>query len=195
MKRNLSFHEESQIEHVDANEHKLCEITKHPIGIVIVYIQATIGFIFALGLTYFLLPTVIEDTDTAFLYANLFASVAIVFAIIIILLATMVYRRNRLIVTDRNITQILQYGLFNRKVSQLNMVNVEDVTSKQKGLFSSLFGFGELIIETAGEQSNFHYTFCPNPGYYAKIILNAREELLGQNDGDIRVDPGPLTTR
>jgi heme/copper-type cytochrome/quinol oxidase subunit 1 len=111
MKSNLPFHEESQIEHVDANEHKLCEITKHPIGIVIVYIQAIVGFIFALGLTYFLLPTVIEDVDTAFLYANLFAAVSIVFAIIIILLATMVYRRNRLIVTDRNITQILQYGL------------------------------------------------------------------------------------
>ena len=157
--------------------------------------QAIVGFVFALGLTYFLLPGVIEDTDTAFLYANLFASVAIVFAVIIILLSTMVYRRNRLIVTDRNITQILQYGLFNRKVSQLNMVNVEDVTSKQKGLFASMFGFGELIIETAGEQSNFHFTFCPNPGYYAKIILNAREELLGQNDGDISVTPGPLTTR
>lgn len=182
MNNNSPFHEESQIEYVDANEVKHCEVTKHPIGIMIVYVQGIVGFIFALGLTYFLLPTVIADTDSAFLYANLFAAVAIVFAIGIVLLATMVYRRNRLIVTDRNITQILQYGLFNRKVSQLNMVNVEDVTSKQQGLFSNVFGYGELIIETAGEQSNFHFSFCPNPGYYAKIILNAREELLGQND-------------
>jgi uncharacterized membrane protein YdbT with pleckstrin-like domain len=194
MNNKSQFHEESQMEYVDSNEIKHCEITKHPIGIFIVYVQGIVGFIFALGLTYFLLPTVIEDTDTAFLYANLFASIAIVFAIGIVLISTMVYRRNRLIVTDRNITQILQYGIFNRKVSQLNMVNVEDVTSKQRGLLSSLFGFGELIIETAGEQSNFHFTFCPNPGYYAKVILNAREELLGQNDGDPRVEPGPTTT-
>jgi hypothetical protein len=54
-----------------------------------------------------------------------------------------------------------------------------------------MFGFGELKIETAGEQSNFHFTYCPNPGYYAKVILNAREQILGQNDGDISVDPGP----
>lgn len=195
MSNNSQFHENTQMEYVDVNEIKHCEITKHPIGIMIVYIQGVVGFIFALGLAYFLLPTVIEDTDAAFLYANLFASIAIVFAIGIVLLSTMVYRRNRLIVTDRNITQILQYGIFNRKVSQLNMVNVEDVTSKQRGLFSNLFGFGELIIETAGEQSNFHFTFCPNPGYYAKIILNAREELLGQNDGDVKVKPGPSTTR
>jgi uncharacterized membrane protein YdbT with pleckstrin-like domain len=129
------------------------------------------------------------------LYANLFAAIAIVFAIAIVLLSTIVYRKNRVIVTDRNITQILQFGLFNRKVSQLNMVNVEDVTSRQNGLSSNMFGFGELIIETAGEQSNFHFTYCPNPGYYAKVILNAREELLGQNDGDIRVEPSHSTTR
>jgi uncharacterized membrane protein YdbT with pleckstrin-like domain len=194
MSKNSPFVVESQIEHIDANEVKLCEIAKHPVGILFVYLQGIIGFVFALGLTYFLLPTVIENTDTAFLYANLFAAVAIVFAVAILLLSTMVYRRNRLIVTDRNITQILQYGLFNRKVSQLNMVNVEDVTSKQRGMFASMFGYGELIIETAGEQSNFHFTYCPNPGYYAKVILNAREELLGQNDGDIKVAPGPTTT-
>jgi uncharacterized membrane protein YdbT with pleckstrin-like domain len=172
------------MDHVDDNETKLCEIAKHPFGIIIIYIQALVGLIVALGLTYFLLPTVIEDVDQAFLYANLFASFAVVFAILAILVTAMIYRQNRLIVTDRNITQILQYGLFNRKVSQLNMVNVEDVTSIEKGMFSTMFGFGELKIETAGEQSNFHFTYCPRPGYYAKIILNAREQILGQNNTD-----------
>lgn len=172
----------STIDHVDDNETKLCEIAKHPFGIAIVYIQALVGLVVALGLTYFLLPTVMEDIDQAFLYANLFASFAVVFSIFTILATAMIYRQNRLIVTDRNITQILQYGLFNRKVSQLNMVNVEDVTSIQKGMFSTMFGFGELKIETAGEQSNFHFTYCPRPGYYAKVILNAREQILGQNN-------------
>lgn len=185
---------EEFIEHIDPNETKLCEIAKHPIGILVVYLQAGVGFIVALGLSYFLLPTVIEDTETAFLYANLFAAVTIVFAVVIVLLSTIVYRKNRFIVTDRNITQILQFGLFNRKVSQLNMVNVEDVTSKQNGMLANMFGYGELVVETAGEQSNFHFSHCPNPSYYAKVILNAREELLGQNDGDIRVDHHRSTT-
>lgn len=180
---NTSEHEAtSRIDHVDDNETKICEIAKHPIGIIVIYIQAFVGLIIAVGLTYFLLPTVIDDTDAAFLYANLFAAVALAFAVVMVILSAIVYRQNRLIVTDRNITQILQYGLFNRKVSQLNLVNVEDVTSAQNGIIATLFGFGELKIETAGEQANFHYTYCPNPGYFAKIILNAREEILGQND-------------
>ena len=173
-------------EHVDANETKLCEIAKHPFGIILVYIQAFIGLFIAMGLAYFLLPTVISNTDTAFLYANLFAALAVGFAIVAVILTAIIYRQNRLIVTDRNVTQILQYGLFNRKVSQLNLVNVEDVTCTQNGILPTMFGFGELKIETAGEQANFHYTYCPNPGYFAKIILNAREEILGQNNN---IDP------
>jgi membrane protein YdbS with pleckstrin-like domain len=195
-KRNETYDSfKNTIEHVDANETKICEVAKHPFGIILVYLQAGVGIVVALGLAYFLLPSVIDDVDQAFLFANLFAAVAIVFAIALVIITSVVYRQNRLIVTDRNITQILQYGLFSRKVSQLNMVNVEDVTSVQKGMFSTMFGFGELKIETAGEQSNFHFTYCPNPGYYAKIILNTREHILGQNDGDIRVDLGPDTTR
>lgn len=188
--------ERNSIEHVDSNEVKLCEIAKHPIGIVSYIALAMVGVIVITGLAYFLIPSALtDDVDQAFLYANLFVSVVIVFAVLLTILVSMVYRKNRLIVTDRNITQILQYGLFNRKTSQLNMVNVEDVTSRQSGMLSNMFGFGELIIETAGEQSNFHFTNCPNPGYHAKIILNAREELLGQNDGNISVVPGYKTTR
>jgi uncharacterized membrane protein YdbT with pleckstrin-like domain len=115
------------------------------------------------------------------------------------LIATFIFRQNRLILTDRNLTQILQYGLFNRKVSQLNMSNVEDVTAIQSGILSTVFNYGTLKIETAGEQMNFIFTYCPNPGYYAKIILDARECLLGQmeskaQDGSSQPQPVASTT-
>src|SRR6187402_469841 len=119
---------EASIETVEHDEQKICEIVKHPFGIIIIYIWALLGLIVALGLSYFLLPAVIEDTDKAFLIANFFALVAIVLTVLGITIAAMIYRQNRLIVTDINITQILQYGLFSRKVSQLNLINVEDVT-------------------------------------------------------------------
>ncbi len=182
------------IDRTDEDEKKLCEVAKHSFGIIALYLQAFVGVVLGLGLAFFLLPSVIEDTATAFTIALVFAFVITVLALFVVTAATLVYRQNRLIVTDRNITQILQYGLFNRKVSQLNMVNVEDVTSVQSGFLSTMLGYGELNIETAGEQSNFKFTFCPNPGYYAKIILNAREQILGQHDGDHTVEAGKNTT-
>lgn len=172
----------NSIEHVDADEKKLAEIHKHPLGIILLYIQATVGLIVAVGLGYFLLPVVVGNTDDAFFYGNLFAAVSITLAFLVMLIATFIFKQNRLILTDRNITQILQFGLFNRKVSQLNMNNVEDVTAVQDGFLPTIFNYGTLKIETAGEQVNFHFTFCPNAGYHAKVILDARERILGQMD-------------
>ena len=171
----------ADMESVDSDEILLGTVYKHPFGIIIVYIQAAIGLIISMGLAYVLLPTVVSDESSAFSIATAFGALAAIFAATIIIVATILYRQSHLIITDKNITQVLQGGLFQRKISQLTMANVEDVTSEQNGIFPSLFDFGVLKIETAGEQANFHFTYCPKPSYYAKIILEARETYLAQD--------------
>jgi uncharacterized membrane protein YdbT with pleckstrin-like domain len=171
------------MENVDGDETKLAEVHRHPIGIVFLYIQAFLGMAIAVGLAYFLLPLVFTDNkDTAFFVANIFTAATTVIAFLVMVLATYLYKQNTLILTSRNITQILQYGIFSRKVSQLNVDNVEDVTAVQNGFLPTIFNYGTLKIETAGEQMNFHFIFCPNAGYYAKIILDSKEAALGQMD-------------
>ncbi len=172
------------MERVDADEIKMAEIAKHPIGVVILYIQAVIGLSVAAFLAYFLTPVVVTNSDDAFFYATLFMVGGAFLTVLVLAVATFIYFQNRLIMTDRNITQILQYGLFNRKVSQLNISNVEDVTALQNGVLQTMFNYGTLKIETAGEQMNFNFTNCPSPGHYAKIILDAREKMLGQMEHD-----------
>lgn len=166
---------------VDNDEILLGTVYKHPFGIIVVYIQAALGLIMSMGLAFFLLPTVVSDENAAFSMATTFGILAVIFAFMIIVVATILYRQSHLIITDKNITQVIQGGLFQRKVSQLTMANVEDVTSEQNGIFPSIFDFGVLKIETAGEQANFHFTYCPKPSYYAKIILEARENYLSQD--------------
>ena len=192
---NTNYHDDNKhkMNQVDNDEKKLCEVAKHPFGIIILYVQAVVGVIGGIALSFYLLASLVEDGDNAYRMAVGIAILVILITVVMLILATIVYRQNRLVVTDRNITQTLQYGLFNRKVSQLNLVNVEDVTSIKNGLMSTIFGFGELKIETAGEQVNFHFTYCPRPGYFAKIILEAREQLLGQHDGDGTVPQNNMT--
>ncbi len=182
MQNSVVSNENNRIEQLDTDEIKLCEVSKHPFGIFSIYFGVFFGLVASVGLVFFLLPGLVDDIDQAFNIAILIGFILMLLAVLVLLLATVVYRQNRLIVTDRNITQILQYSLFSRKVSQLNMLNVEDVTSVQSGLMSTIFGFGELRVETAGEQANFVFPLCPRPGYYAKIILEAREKMLGQHD-------------
>lgn len=167
-------------EYVDDDEVLLGVVFKHPFGIVIVYIQAIIGIVISLGLAALLLPRLVSGA-TALSIITVFALISTFLGVLIMGVATVIYRQSRIVITDKNITQVLQGGLFNRKVSQLTMANVEDVTAIQKGFYATLLDFGELRVETAGEQENFVFTYCPRPGYYAKIILEAREKFISRD--------------
>lgn len=159
------------------------EVHKHPLGILLIYIQAGIGMLLAIILAYVLLPGLMGEDSwnknqvlISLILIILTASVAL-----ILMVATYIYRLNRLIISNRNVTQVLQKGLFSRQVSELSMANVEDVTANQKGILATIFNYGELRIETAGEQNNFHFTFCPNPNHYGRIVLEARQQFI-END-------------
>lgn len=176
------------LEQIDADEEKLIEVKKHSFGIISAYLQTAMGFTAIAILVFMALPTFTESTESAVLIGTVLLGFVLFLALGILGVATYIYRQSRVIVTDRNITQILQSGLFNRKVSQLNIVNVEDVTSVQHGLVSTALNYGILRIETAGEQSNFEFTYCPNLGFVAKLILDAREKMLGQMDDSTPAD-------
>ncbi|HUP26302.1 MAG TPA: PH domain-containing protein [Candidatus Limnocylindrales bacterium] len=155
-------------------------IRRHPFGIVALYLQAIVGLGVALGLIYFLLPGLLsaENTQAANRYLSMFATIGIALTAIFLLIATAVYRQNKWIVTDDSITQFTQSGIFRRQISELSMANIEDVSSEQFGILAEMFGFGTLKVETAGERSNFHFIYCPQPNKYAKIILDARERFI-----------------
>lgn len=164
-------------DYVDDDEVLLGTIHKHSFGLLIVYLMAALGMILALGLAFTLLPKALP-AETAYSVAVGFSALAILFGFVVIIASTIIYHQSSIVITDKNITQILQNGLFGRKVSQLTMANVEDVSAAQHGLFATMLDFGVLQVETAGEQENFVFDYCPRPGYYAKIILEAREKFM-----------------
>ena len=62
------------------------------------------------------------------------------------------------------------------------MENVEDVTSEQGGIFPTIFNYGVLKVETAGEQNNFIFKYCPNPNAYAKALQDARAAYFAKHN-------------
>lgn len=164
------------IESVDSDERTVMVVRKHVFGILQLYIASGVGILMAVILLSFLLS---EDIPTSFLAAVGAAGFVIGgFLLLILLIATYIFFENKLIITNKNITQVLQRGLFSRKVSQLAMTNVEDVTSDQHGFFATMLNYGTLKIETAGEQVNFHFTYTPNSNVVAKQVLEARERYI-----------------
>lgn len=155
-------------------------IKRHPFGLAALYLQAFVGLVVAFGLILFILPSVLsgEVQQQAQHWVSVISLVAVFLTGLLLLVATYVYRNNQWVVTDDSIQQIQQLGLFKRQTSELSMANIEDITAEQSGILATVFGFGTLKVETAGERSNFHFQYCPQPNKYAQIILQARERFI-----------------
>ncbi len=165
---------------MNPDETLLANVPRHFFGLVVIYVEVLIGLVAAGALLYFLLPTFSSGAPNAGVGAYVWVGMFLVtiLALLLLVVATQIYTQNRLIITSKNVTQIAQKGLFHRTVSELSMANVEDVTAAQTGIFAHMFGYGELRIETAGEQNNFHFVYCPDPNYYGKMVLDARQQFL-----------------
>ena len=90
----------------------------------------------------------------------------------------LIYFSNQLRLGQTTISQTTRTAFFTWRVSQLGLANIEDVTVEQQGFFANFFHFGNLLIETAGEQHNFEFRWCPQPRRCAQIILDTRDSYL-----------------
>jgi uncharacterized membrane protein YdbT with pleckstrin-like domain len=183
--RKPVFDPTGRIESLMEGETKIFDLRRHVIGLIFLHIQITLGFGIACILTLFFMPTVGDlfniASATVVALASMFILFIIGFGFIFLILATRIYEGNQLIVSDMNITLVHQVSLFNRQISELSLGNIEDVTARQNGILPTIFNYGSLHIETAGEQNNFVFHYCPNPNAYAKAILDARTHFVTQN--------------
>ncbi len=79
------------------------------------------------------------------------------------------------IVTNRRILNIEQTGLFGRTVSELRLYRIQDVTATVNGFVKTLFNYGEVEIQTAGEHEHFMFEEIGKPNEVAKTILELSE--------------------
>ena len=68
-----------------------------------------------------------------------------------------------LIVTDQRIINIEQKSFFHREVSAALLSQVQDVSYTRDTFFSTIFNFGKIILQTAGESSFFTMDFVADP--------------------------------
>lgn len=86
------------------------------------------------------------------------------------------------IVTDERIVNVEQHDLFSRTVSELDLANVQDVTSDVRGFFPSIFGYGDVYVQTSGEKERFIFEQVPRPDEIRKRLLELAEADRG---GDV----------
>ncbi len=172
----------------------LCNIKRHPFGLIGIHITAGAMLVFLAIIIYGVSPHILTSMSTSRIVS--IGTVAFLIATVIIFgflaITHKVYWGNSWVLTNDSLTQVQQASLFGKQSSQLSLGNLEDVTAEQNGPLMHMFNFGVLRVETAGERSKFVFPYCPNPNYYAQQILQARENFeQGKHDSYGQPDPGP----
>lgn len=115
-----------------------------------------------------------------FLGFNSISFLVLILVIIIALLLSLYYwflwKNDVYILTDQRIIDINRNNIFNKEVIEFTLDKVQDVYYQQHGPIPMLVNFGEVVIETAGEQKNVKIELAPNPAHIQKKI----SELLQQ---------------
>lgn len=85
------------------------------------------------------------------------------------------------VVTDKKIIGAEQYSLFHRNVATLEIEKIQDLSVEVSGLIQTIFRFGTLRVQTAGELRKFELTWAYRPEEAKEIILHTQEMLREEN--------------
>jgi membrane protein YdbS with pleckstrin-like domain len=85
---------------------------------------------------------------------------------------------NVFIITDERIVDVDFISLVYKQVSESKIDRIQDMTFQMGGIVRSLFNFGTVYIQTAGEVPNIEFESVPKPQKVVKILnkLSLQEE-------------------
>lgn len=91
------------------------------------------------------------------------------------------------IVTDERVFDVDFLNLVYREISDANLDQIQDVTVRVGSPIRTLFNYGDVLIQTAGEVPNIEFEAVPHPDRVAKILRELRiEEEEEKLEGRIR---------
>ena len=173
---------------IDPSETVDFEVLRHPIGLIPIYATGVFMIASLLFIAMLANSGSFGDTFPEYFKGGLFLAFIFGLSILVAIgtyIAAKIYRTNELIVTSENLIQILQSSLFSTAVSQLSLEKVQDVTAIRSGFFASVFNFGTIQVETAGETANFSFRMAKDPVVAAKLINEAHEKFIKKYGIDV----------
>lgn len=170
----------------DSEEKLLGEVPRSQIGLIFIFINGLMITVLVLVMLFYAVRYETELKNAVNISDNIEISgaLSIIFGLVILLIflgslaAAYVYVNSYIILTDQKLVLINTRGIFARRVSQLSIGDVQDITVDQNSFLSRVFKYGNINIETAGEQANFTFSFAENPNENGKYIVDAHEQNL-----------------
>lgn len=77
---------------------------------------------------------------------------------------------NIFIVTNERIVDIDFINLLHKDIAETQLERVQDISYQTRGMLATVFNFGDVTIQTAGEKPNFVFERVPKPNEVVDIV-------------------------
>lgn len=166
-------------------EEQLVQVLKtHPIYFVLKMIATILGGVLPIALFQWLSPNTGDFISVVFRIATIVWAVG---AIAVGYLIWYRYQHDVWIVTDQRVIDSTKNHWFHHRMASTDLINIEEMTIERNGIFPTIFGFGDLICQTAGganAKGAFVFDGVPNPGKVLELVDDLRDKArqkLGMN--------------
>jgi hypothetical protein len=90
------------------------------------------------------------------------------------------------VLTNKRLIDVDQKGLFSREVAVARIEKIEDVTAEVSGILPTIFGYGDVFIQSAGAHREFTIRNIKNPKRVRDMILREQER-KSQETQNVRI--------
>lgn len=170
--------------HLEPGEHVILEVRRH----WIVFAGYALSLLFA-GLLPLVVFTVLGifapqyipnmtlpgNTSALFLF---FYALWLLFLWSAFFLQWTTYYLDAWFVTEKRIIDVSQKRIFDREISNLRFDKIEDVTIDVDGFVQTMLGFGNIKVETAGEDKDSFVLYAvADPDHVRQVIFSQHNEI------------------
>jgi uncharacterized membrane protein YdbT with pleckstrin-like domain len=84
-------------------------------------------------------------------------------------------------ITNKRIIDVQQEGFFSRKVAEQYLNRIQDVTSETVGILPTIFKYGNVRVQTAGEHEQFLFGDVSEPDQVRQMIMELIQKSQNPN--------------
>lgn len=155
---------------LEENEYVEFAFKRAKICLFLIYGGLVLGLIVIL-LAFFLVflgQAGLDEMGRNFVYIILTTLLAA--AVIAGIFATMIYRGNRLFITNKRVIQKVMTSPVASSINMIDLSSVEDASFSQNGIMQMLFHYGTFRLSTVGDETTYTFPYSDISGEDLKTI-------------------------
>jgi hypothetical protein len=164
---------------LDSGENVMIEVRRHPLPFILEISFLAIFIILPpavyIGIKSISIPVLSGLGASEFLFVY---SCILLISWITFFIVWTNYYLDVLLVTNSRIIDIEQKRFFHRDMATLRLDKIEDVKIEITGFIATIFDYGMVYIQTAGESREFIVHDVPHPNKVKNLILDLHNKIL-----------------